>query len=89
MRKLNKKAEGNSGIDTFGVLIALFLFFLIRGWFISGEQQEINEFCIGNGFNYGEERIIDTLIICENYDNNNKSKFSNGYYESYKRGEEE
>lgn len=63
--KKRKKAE--SGIGVFGVFFAILLFFIIRGCVNDNHQDNINEFCVENGYSFGEESIRNTLIICQDY----------------------
>lgn len=68
------KAGNNGGIGFIGVMLALFLFFFIRGCIIENHQQDINNFCKSKGFDYGEETIESTLIECD-YWNQTKIEF--------------
>lgn len=80
---MNKKGGSSSGgIGFFGVLIVLILFFGVRGCIKEEFQEAINEFCIEEGFEYGEETVINTVIECRNFSNEYIAKIK---YERFQR----
>ena len=81
---MNKKGEGSGGIGILGVIVALFIFFFIRGCVKLGFQDSINEFCVENGFEYGEETVENTLIECKEFNNDNSTKFKYEIWEEYR-----
>jgi len=81
---MNKKAEG-SGIGIVGVFLAILIFFLVRGCVSAEFQDQHNEFCNDNGFDYGTEVLKNTLIVCYNFDDNLTQKFKYSDFEIWKK----
>ena len=82
-----KKAE-SSGIGIFGVIIAIFIVFGIRGCYAEHHQIELNSFCQEKGFDFGKEEIRSTVILCASFDNKTMRYDYNDLYD-FKEGKNE
>lgn len=79
---MNKKGDG---IDFFGMVIALLFVIMIFHWAGNHDQRQHNKFCLKQGFDYGEETVRNTVIICGNLNDNEQERFDYDFFEQSKK----
>lgn len=75
-------------IGFIGVVIALLLVFGIRACSMNDNQDDINEFCIDIGYEYGSEIGRNTAIECRSWDGSDSYVFKYSEFRDWRDGNE-